>query len=82
MIENRIGLYSDTRTRPTDKMRRAGGDAPLGDEQRGEDPSVNRLCIMVAELRGEEAAMLHGLDRMRGLYSAEKVEVLKTVEEG
>ena len=31
--------------------------APVGDEQRGEDPSVNRLCDMVAELLGMEAAL-------------------------
>ena len=57
MIENRIDLYSDTQTRPSDKMRRAMAEAPVGDEQRGEDPSVNRLCIMVAELLGKEAAV-------------------------
>ena len=57
MIENRIDLYSDTQTRPSDAMRRAMAEAPVGDEQRGEDPTVNRLCIMVAELLGKEAAM-------------------------
>ena len=57
MIENRIDLYSDTQTRPTTEMRRAMAEAPVGDEQRGEDPTVNRLCIMVAELLGKEAAI-------------------------
>jgi threonine aldolase len=31
--------------------------APLGDEQRGEDPSTNRLCEMVAAMLGKEAAV-------------------------
>ena len=57
MIENRIDLYSDTQTRPTAEMRRAMAEAPVGDEQRGEDPTVNRLCAMVAERLGKEAAM-------------------------
>ncbi len=57
MIENRIDLYSDTQTRPSDAMRRAMAEATVGDEQRGEDPTVNRLCIMVAELLGKEAAV-------------------------
>ncbi len=57
MNENRIDLYSDTQTRPTAEMRRAMAEAPVGDEQRGEDPTVNRLCVMVAELLGKDAAM-------------------------
>ena len=57
MTANRIDLYSDTQTRPTPAMRRAIAEAPVGDEQRGEDPSVNRLCEMVAELTGKEAAV-------------------------
>ena len=57
MIENRIDLYSDTQTRPTAAMRKAMAEATVGDEQRGEDPTVNRLCLMVAELLGKEAAM-------------------------
>ena len=57
MIANRIDLYSDTQTRPTPEMRRAMAEAPVGDEQRGEDPSVNRLCAMTATLLGKEAAV-------------------------
>ena len=57
MKENRIDLYSDTQTRPTPAMRTAMAEAPVGDEQRGEDPSVNRLCEMVAELLGKQAAV-------------------------
>ena len=50
-------LFSDTQTRPTPAMRRAMAEAPVGDEQLGEDPSVNRLCALVAELLGKEAAV-------------------------
>ncbi len=52
-----IDLYSDTQTRPTPEMRRAMAEAEVGDEQRGEDPSVNRLCAEVATLLGKEAAV-------------------------
>src|SRR5262249_48182533 len=38
-------------------MRRAMADAPVGDDQFGEDPSVNRLQELVAELLGKEAAL-------------------------
>ncbi len=53
----RIDLISDTSTRPTPAMRRAMAEAPVGDEQRGEDPSVDRLCARVADLLGKEAAL-------------------------
>ena len=52
-----IDLYSDTQTRPTAGMRDAMAAAPVGDEQRGEDPSANRLCDTVAEMLGKEAAV-------------------------
>ena len=38
-------------------MRRAMAEAEVGDEQRGEDPSTNRLQERVADLLGKEAAM-------------------------
>jgi len=52
-----VNLYSDTQTRPTAAMRRAIADAEVGDEQRGEDPTVNALCKRVADLLGMEAAV-------------------------
>ncbi len=52
-----IDLQSDTQTRPTAAMREAIAQAEVGDEQRGEDPSVNRLNARVAELLGKEAAV-------------------------
>lgn len=54
---NTINLYSDTQTRPTPAMRQAMANAEVGDEQRGEDPSVNALCTRVASLLGQEAAV-------------------------
>jgi threonine aldolase len=52
-----VDLYSDTGTRPTADMRRFMCEAEVGDEQKFEDPTVNRLCEMVAELLGKEAAV-------------------------
>ena len=52
-----VDLFSDTVTRPTAEMRRFMCDAEVGDEQKLEDPTVNVLCEMVAELLGKEAAV-------------------------
>ncbi len=52
-----IDLYSDTMTKPTPAMRQCMATAEVGDEQKGEDPTVNRLQEMVAELLGKEAAV-------------------------
>jgi threonine aldolase len=53
----RINLLSDTQTRPTPAMREAMAQAEVGDEQIGDDPSVNLLCERVAELLGKQAAV-------------------------
>jgi threonine aldolase len=53
----RINLLSDTQTRPTLAMREAIARAEVGDEQTGDDPSVNLLCERVADLLGKEAAV-------------------------
>ena len=53
----RINLLSDTQTRPTPGMREAIARAEVGDEQIGDDPSVNLLCERVADLLGKEAAV-------------------------
>ncbi|MBI3871981.1 MAG: low specificity L-threonine aldolase [candidate division Zixibacteria bacterium] len=52
-----IDLRSDTVTLPSPAMRQAMAGAPVGDDQFGEDPSVNRLQERVAELLGKEAAL-------------------------
>jgi len=53
----RINLLSDTQTRPTSAMREAMARAEVGDEQIGDDPTVNLLCERVADLLGKEAAV-------------------------
>jgi threonine aldolase len=52
-----IDLRSDTVTKPTDAMRAAMAAAPVGDDQFGEDPTVNALQERVAALLGKEAAL-------------------------
>src|ERR1700722_2874142 len=52
-----IDLRSDTVTHPSAAMRAAMASAPVGDDQYGEDPSVNMLQDRVAELLGKEAAL-------------------------
>ncbi|WP_426615028.1 threonine aldolase family protein [Bradyrhizobium sp. McL0616] len=53
----RINLLSDTQTKPTPAMREAMARAEVGDEQVGDDPTVNALCERVATLLGKEAAV-------------------------
>lgn len=53
----RINLLSDTQTRPTPAMRAAMASAEVGDEQMGDDPTVNALCARVADLLGKEAGV-------------------------
>ena len=52
-----IDLRSDTVTRPTPAMREAMASAAVGDDQFGEDPTVNALQERVADLLGKEAAL-------------------------
>ena len=52
-----ILLTSDTETKPTLAMRQAMAVAEVGDEQKGEDPTVNALLERVADLLGKEAAL-------------------------
>ncbi len=53
----RVNLYSDTQTRPTAAMREAMLRAEVGDEQSGDDPSVNALCERMTALLGKKAAV-------------------------
>lgn len=48
---------SDTVTRPTDRMRRAMAEAPVGDDVYGDDPTVNLLEEESAATVGKEAAV-------------------------
>jgi len=52
-----IDLRSDTVTRPSVGMRHAMAEAEVGDDQYGEDPSVNRLQEYVAALLGKQGAL-------------------------
>ena len=54
---DRIDLRSDTVTLPSEAMRAAMARAPVGDDQYGEDPSVNTLQERIASLLGKEAAL-------------------------
>jgi threonine aldolase len=53
----RIDLRSDTVTLPSDPMRLAMANAPVGDDQYGEDPTVRALQDRIAALLGKEAAL-------------------------
>jgi threonine aldolase len=48
---------SDTVTRPTERMRQAIAEAVVGDDVFGDDPTVNRLEDVVADMFGKEAAL-------------------------
>src|ERR1700675_2598397 len=52
-----IDLRSDTVTQPSPAMRQAMAAATVGDDQYGEDPSVNLLQQRIAALLGKEAAL-------------------------
>lgn len=52
-----IDLISDTVTKPTPEMLKAMMTAEVGDDVFGEDPTINRLEAMVAEMFGKEAAI-------------------------
>lgn len=57
MTADFIDLRSDTVTKPTAAMRQAIFEAEVGDDMSGEDPTVNRLERMVADMLGKEAAV-------------------------
>ncbi len=52
-----IDLVSDNASRPTAGMRRFMCAADVGDEERGEDPTVRELEELVADLTGKAAAV-------------------------
>jgi len=55
--ETLIDLRSDTVTKPTVEMRKAMAEAEVGDDVYGEDPTVNRLEELAAEMFNKEAAL-------------------------
>ena len=52
-----IDMRSDTVTRPTPEMRAAMSTAEVGDDVYSDDPTVNRLQQLAAEMSGKEAAL-------------------------
>lgn len=52
-----IDLRSDTVTKPTPEMRAAMARAPVGDDVYGDDPTVNELEALAAQMSGKEAAL-------------------------
>jgi threonine aldolase len=52
-----IDLRSDTVTRPTPEMWEAMASAQVGDDVYGEDPTVNRLEELAAEMTGHQAGL-------------------------
>lgn len=52
-----IDLRSDTVTKPTAAMRQAMVDADVGDDVYKEDPTINKLEELAAEVLGKEAAL-------------------------
>jgi threonine aldolase len=48
---------SDTVTRPTERMRKAMAEAVVGDDVLGDDPTVQKLEGLAAEIMGKEAAL-------------------------
>jgi threonine aldolase len=64
-----IDLRSDTVTIPTPAMREAMYRADVGDDVYGEDPTVNRLQELAAEMLGKEAGLFVASGTMGNLTS-------------
>ena len=64
-----IDLRSDTVTLPTEEMRQAMAGAEVGDDVYGEDPTVNRLEALGAEMVGKEAALFVASGTMGNLVA-------------
>ena len=56
-LNGRIDLRSDTVTQPSEGMKRAMMNAPLGDDVLGDDPTVQKLEATIAEMLGKEDAL-------------------------
>ena len=57
MVEKNLDFRSDTVTLPTPEMREASYRAKLGDDVYGDDPTVNELEALGAEMLGKEAGL-------------------------
>ncbi len=52
-----IDLRSDTVTKPTPEMREAMAEAEVGDDVYGDDPTLNKLEALAADMVGKEASI-------------------------
>ena len=64
-----IDLRSDTVTKPTPEMREAMAEAEVGDDVYGDDPTVNRLQEIAAEMMGKEDALFVASGTMGNLLA-------------
>lgn len=68
-MSNPIDLRSDTITQPTAAMRQAMADAEVGDDVLGDDPTVQRLEALAADMLGKPAALFVTSGTMGNLVS-------------
>ena len=68
-IMKEVDLRSDTVTHPSPEMRQAIAEAKVGDDVHGDDPSVNLLEQMAADVMGKEAAVFVASGTMGNLIS-------------
>jgi len=64
-----VDLRSDTVTKPTPEMREAMAEAEVGDDVFGDDPTVNHLEELAAQMLGKEAALFVPSGTMGNLVS-------------
>ncbi len=56
-MEKRSDFRSDTVTKPTEEMRKAMAEAEVGDDVLGDDPTVQKLESLAADMMGKEAGL-------------------------
>jgi threonine aldolase len=70
LSSNVIDFRSDTVTHPTPAMRQAMAQAEVGDDVFGDDPTVNKLQALAAEMVGKEAALFVSSGTMANAVAA------------
>jgi threonine aldolase len=68
-MNNIIDLRSDTVTRPGSKMRAAMSQAKVGDDVLGEDPTINQLEEMTANILGMKSGLFVGSGTLANLLA-------------
>lgn len=69
MRNKTINLRSDTCTLPTEEMREAMKNTPVGDDVYGEDPTINELERLAAHKMGKKAALFVASGTMGNLIA-------------